>query len=96
MSNFTDSDKPKFGLADASYQAAGQEAGIRKLCIEFYKQMDSLPEAQKIRDMHSESLDLMIDKLTLFLCLWLGGPKDYIDKYGSPNMLEAHKHLTIN
>lgn len=87
---------PSFGYQDTSYKAAGEEAGLRKLSIDFYSYMDQLPEAQTIRRMHKEDLSLMIDKLTLFLCMWLGGPKKYIEKYGSANMPQAHQHLVIN
>lgn len=89
-------EQKQYGQLDTSYQAAGKEEGIRKLCIDFYDNMGSLPEAKHIRSMHSDSLDTMIDKLTFFLSLWLGGPKDFIDKYGSPNMPQVHSHLVIN
>lgn len=45
------SDKPQYGVGDASYQAAGGEVGIRKLVDDFYDAMERLPEAQKIRKM---------------------------------------------
>lgn len=34
------------------YQAAGRVEGITKLVDEFYLNMDTLPEAKIIRDMH--------------------------------------------
>lgn len=85
-----------FGQLDSSYKAAGEESGIRKLCLEFYRQMAVLPEAKVVRDMHKDDLSLMVDKLTLFLCMWLGGPRDYVEKYKFVPMPLAHKHFVIN
>lgn len=84
-----------YGEADASFQAAGGEKGIRLLVEEFYRQMGSLPEAKKIFDMHSDDLEMTIDKLTRFLCGWLGGPKLFNEKYGQIRIPVAHKHLAI-
>lgn len=84
-----------YGEDDASFQAAGGEAGIRTLVEEFYRQMASLPEAQKIFAMHSNDLEVTIDKLARFLCGWLGGPKLFSEKYGQIRIPVAHKHLTI-
>lgn len=96
MSNFINNEKPKYGVLDTSYIAAGCEAGLKKLCIEFYSQMSTKTESQKIRAMHKDDLDIMIDKLTLFLTMWLGGPKTYAEKYEFVGMPQAHKHLIIN
>ena len=84
-----------YGVGDASYQAAGQEAGIRKLVNAFYSVMGDLPEAQKIREMHPDDLEESRDKLARFLCGWLGGPKLYQGKYGTIKIPKAHRHLEI-
>ena len=84
-----------YGEADASFQAAGGEAGIRLLAEEFYRQMSVLPESKKIFDMHTGDLEVTIDKLTRFLCGWLGGPKLFNEKYGQIRIPVAHKHLEI-
>jgi hemoglobin len=101
MSNSTNNDPnaagaPEFGRGDASYRAAGEEAGIRKLCEDFYHFMSTLPEAKHIRSMHNDDLETMTDKLTLFLCGWLGGPRKYGEKYGPIHIPMAHRHLVIN
>lgn len=85
-----------YGSGDASYRAAGEEAGIRKLCDDFYHFMSTLPEAAHIRSMHKENLETITDKLTLFLCGWLGGPRKYGEKYGPIHIPMAHRHLVIN
>lgn len=97
MSNFTSKTLNKeYGFEDGSYIAAGGELGLRKLCEDFYSFMNTLPEAKGIRQMHKESLELMTDKLTLFLSMWLGGPKTYKEKYKFKGMPAAHEHLVIN
>lgn len=95
MSNSINS-APTYGYQDTSYNAAGKEDGLRKLSVEFYKNMNELPEAKTIRAMHEDDLDVMVEKLTLFLTMWLGGPKKFIEKYGRANMPQAHQHLVIN
>ncbi|MFZ1643284.1 MAG: hypothetical protein WAV07_17995 [Candidatus Contendobacter sp.] len=42
-------DRLPYGVEDASYRAAGGEAGIRKLVDDFYDAMDQLPEAAKMQ-----------------------------------------------
>lgn len=81
---------------DTSYKAAGEESGIRKLVHDFYYLMSTLSEAKHIRSMHTDSLEVMEDKLALFLCMWLGGHKSYLEKYDFKGMPHAHAHLVIN
>lgn len=85
----------KYGVMDASYQAAGKEAGIRKLVDEFYHQMQTLKQGHNIFSMHNDDLTLIKDKLSVFLMGWLGGPRDYAKKYGQISIPMVHKHLTI-
>jgi hypothetical protein len=67
----------QYGVEDASFQAAGGEAGILKLVEAFYRHMDQRSDARVIRAMHPDNLTMSIDKLTLFLCGWTGGPRRY-------------------
>lgn len=84
-----------YGQEDATYQAAGEYDGIKKLVDDFYDIMGELKEAQHIRDMHPDDLDVTRDKLTRFLCAWTGGPRLYREKYGPISIPQAHAHLTI-
>ena len=84
-----------YGDGDSSYLAAGGEAGLRRLVDDFYDAMAHLPEAKRIRDMHSKDLTGSRDKLARFLCGWLGGPKRYQEKYGTIRIPKAHNHLDI-
>lgn len=85
----------QYGNGDASFHAAGGEEGIRHLIDDFYDIMDLLPEARSIRDMHPQDLTVSRDKLSRFLCGWLGGPKLYQEKYGRIQIPRAHSHLHI-
>jgi hemoglobin len=87
--------KPAYGQSDTSFQAAGGQLGLRQLVDAFYDQMEVLSEAKIIRDMHADDLAVSRDKLALFLCGWLGGPKLYREKYGAIGIPKAHRHLDI-
>jgi hemoglobin len=86
---------PTYGQGDTSFQTAGGQSGIRKLVDDFYDVMATRGRAHKIRDMHPLDLEESRDKLTLFLCGWLGGPKLFRDKYGPISIPQAHRHLVI-
>jgi len=91
-------DKPVqavYGEGDSSFQAAGCESGLRSLVDAFYDQMDILEPARRIRAMHPDDLAVSRDKMALFLCGWLGGPKLYSQKYGPIAIPRAHSHLDI-
>lgn len=87
--------EPEYGVGDASYRAAGEQAGIAKLVDAFYRIMDEEPEAKTIRRMHPPDLEVARDKLTRFLCGWLNGPKLYSAKYGPIKIPAAHAHLPV-
>lgn len=87
--------RPVYGQGDASFQAAGGQQGLRKLVDAFYDQMEILEQARVIREMHAQDLSVSRDKLALFLCGWLGGPKLYREKYGAIGIPKAHSHLAI-
>ena len=95
ISGFETNVRLPYGVEDASYRAAGGEAGIRKLVDDFYDAMDQLPEAATIRAMHPEDLTVSRDKLARFLCGWLGGPKLYAEKYGPIRIPQAHSRFEI-
>jgi len=84
-----------YGFKDTSYKAAGEFEGVQRLVKDFYQFMDQLPEAKTIRAMHADDLSLMDDKLTHFLCYWLGGPRSLIEKHGPVSIPNAHRHLVV-
>lgn len=87
--------EPKYGVQDASFRAAGGEEGLQRLVDRFYQEMDTLPEAKGIREMHQQDLEEVKDRLARFLCGWLGGPKRYQEKYGSISIPMAHAQFPI-
>lgn len=84
-----------YGQSDMSFQTAGGEAGIRRLVDRFYDLMEARSDTVRIRDMHPDDLTVSRDKLTLFLCGWLGGPRLYNKKYGGISIPGVHAHLDI-
>ena len=85
----------KYGIEDASFQAAGEETGIRKLVNEFFDRMGSDARFKVIHGMHPEDKEVSRDKLARFLCGWLGGPKLYQEMYGAISIPRVHEHLEI-
>ena len=86
----------KYGDADESYRAAGRREGIAALVERFYRHMSTLPEAATIRAMHDDDLTVSKEKLAVFLCGWLGGPRNYTTKFGPIRIPVAHAHLAID
>lgn len=84
-----------YGTGDASFQAAGGEAGIRQLVDKFFGRMGADERFATIYAMHPEHKDVSRDKLARFLCGWLGGPKLYNEKYGAIGIPKVHAHLAI-
>jgi hemoglobin len=85
----------QYGNGDTTYQAAGQQIGIRKLVDCFFDIMASDPKYAIIHHWHPVDKEMSRDKLALFLCGWMGGPKPFIEKYGPIRIPDAHKHLDI-
>ena len=87
--------KIPYGTGDASFRAAGGQAGIFRLVDDFFDRMGSDPRFETIWNMHPENNEESRDKLARFLCGWLGGPKLYTEKYGSIGIPRVHAHLAI-
>jgi len=91
----TDDEKPRYGVGDASFQAAGGKAGVFRLVNQFYDRMGSDDRFAAIYAMHPDDIEVSRDKLARFLCGWLGGPKLYREKYGGISIPRVHEHLAI-
>jgi len=89
------SENTPYGFGDNSYKAAGKLEGLTRLVDDFYDQMDTLPEAKHIREMHPEDLTLSRKKLAYFLSGWLGGPSLYAEHFGGISIPRSHQHLVI-
>ena len=94
--NQRNSDKHGYGIKDASFRAAGGEAGIRELVDRFFERMATDSRFATIYEMHPDDIDLSRDKLARFLCGWLGGPKLFQERYGPISIPKAHGHLPVS
>jgi len=81
--------------SNTPYEIIGGDEGVRALAGAFYEAMDELEEAQSVRQMHAENLDLIKEKLFEYLNGWLGGPHHYKDKYGTICLTEPHQPYPI-
>ena len=77
------------------YKRLGGHTAIVALVDRFYDLMDTLPEAKTIRAMHPDDLDSSRAKLTLFLMMWTGGPRNYLEVRGHPRMRARHLPFAI-
>ena len=68
---------------------------LRQLVERFYELMDTLPEAEVIRNLHADDLSDSVDKLFMFLSGWLGGPSLYVEKFGHPKLRARHLPASI-
>jgi hemoglobin len=84
-----------YGTGDASFQAAGGQAGLRQLVDMFFDRMGTDERFATIYAMHPPDKEVSRDKLFRFLCGWLGGPKLYNEKYGGIGIPRVHAHLKI-
>jgi len=78
-----------------AYQVIGEAAGIARLVERFYLIMDTDPRAQAVRAVHGPSLKEASEKLQDFLSGWLGGPPQFMLKYGHPRMRMRHMNFAI-
>lgn len=92
----TTAQQPAFGSGDSSFQAAGGSDGIRRLVEDFYATMDSTPEAALVRRMYPQDLSLAREKLAVFLCGWLGGPRHYAERFGPLSIPQFHSRWPID
>lgn len=88
-------EKIKNRLAPSVYLMIGGKKKIRKIVDDFYFVMDTDEKARDCRNLHREDLKEASDKLFDFLCGWLGGPDQYVQKYGHPRMRMRHLPFVI-
>ena len=79
---------PHFGML-------GGEAGVIRLVDAFYHHMDTRLDTHALRAMHASDLTSTKAVLVLFLCEWLGGPKDYSARHGHPRLRQRHSGFAI-
>ena len=78
------------------YELMGGESIVLSLVDRFYFYMDTLPEADGVRQLHAQSLSSAKEKLFKFLSGWLGGPDLFIQEYGHPMLRRRHFSFSID
>lgn len=91
----SETSSPTFGIADASFRAAGGETGIARLVNDFYRIMDEHEGAACARRLYPHDLSESRERLAAFLCGWLGGPRRYAERYGSINIPHFHTRWAV-
>jgi len=95
MSAATPNTTPEAAAAQTPFERLGGEAGVRALVDRFYDLMDLEPGYAELRALHPVALDGSRDKLSWFLCGWLGGPDRYVERFGHPRLRARHLPYAI-
>jgi hemoglobin len=77
------------------FERIGGDEGLQLLVKSFYDNMDTLPEAKQIRNLHAKDLRSAREKLFMFLSGWMGGPDRYIVAFGHPRLRARHLPFPI-
>jgi hemoglobin len=88
----TAEDKTKPATA---FEWLGGETRVHALVERFYDLMDLEPGYKELRAVHGSELTDARQKLTWFLCGWLGGPNHYIERFGHPRLRARHMPFKI-
>ena len=79
----------------AAFEALGGEPQVEALVERFYDLMELDPAYAALRAVHGPDLAQARQKLTWFLCGWLGGPQHYTERFGHPRLRMRHMPYTI-
>jgi hemoglobin len=79
----------------AAFEALGGEPMVEALVERFYDLMELDPAYTALRAVHGPDLTQARQKLTWFLCGWLGGPQHYTERFGHPRLRMRHMPYTI-
>ena len=77
------------------FDRLGGEAAIDRLVKAFYDNMDMLPQAQDVREMHGPELGEIRKVFKRYLTEWTGGPKLYSPEKGHPRLRQRHMGFRI-
>ena len=79
----------------AAFEALGGEPLVQSLVERFYDLMELDPAYAALRAVHGPDLTQARQKLTWFLCGWLGGPQHYTERFGHPRLRMRHMPYSI-
>ncbi|MET3356415.1 group II truncated hemoglobin [Xanthobacter autotrophicus] len=77
------------------FERLGGAVVIDRLVEAFYRRMDTLAEAEGIRNMHADDLSQTKHVLKRYLTEWTGGPKLYSVEKGHPRLRQRHMGFAI-
>lgn len=77
------------------YEMLGGDSSVKNLVHTFYEIMNTDPKVKRLRDMHTDDLNLIEEKLYMFMSGWLGGPQLYMEKFGHPRLRSRHLPFSI-
>jgi hemoglobin len=77
------------------FDVIGGEEKVKALVERFYDLMDLEPRYAALRAAHGSDLASAREKLSWFLCGWLGGPSHYTDRFGHPRLRARHMPFRI-
>jgi hemoglobin len=81
------------------FEMLGGETPVRALATRFYDAMERLePALTAIHrcDAPGKVSQTTRDRFALFLIGWLGGPDDYVAKFGHPRLRMRHGHVKVD
>lgn len=84
---------------DLPFTRLGGEATVRAIVERFYDAMERLEPA--LAALHERDADGRVsraarDRFALFLIGWLGGPQDYVARYGHPRLRMRHARVRVD
>ena len=77
------------------FEWMGGESAVLALTERFYDLMDLEPAYAALRSVHGPDLTDARQKLSWFLCGWLGGPSHYTERFGHPRLRMRHMPFAI-
>ena len=77
------------------YERIGGAEGVRRLVDVFYDTMERNPAYAELRAMHEPDLGPTRDSLTGFFSVWLGGPREWIEKRGGFCIMSRHAKMNV-
>lgn len=85
------------GSNQTPFERIGGEAPVRALAERFYDAMDEQePALAALHPLENGKVSRAArDKFALFLIGWLGGPQEYMRRYGHPRLRMRHAHIAV-
>lgn len=84
---------------DLPFHRIGGEARVRAIAARFYDAMDELePELARLHELDAQGKVASgpRERFALFFIGWLGGPQDYMARYGHPRLRMRHARVQID